>query len=1519
VGERFGKYQILSLLGRGGMAVVYRVRDPALDREVALKLMSIGSDQDLLDRFRQEAQSMAALTHPNIVTVFDHGDVDDTPYLVMELVEGGTLAGLIEAESVSPREAMALMAEIVEAAAYAHDHGIIHRDLKPGNILLDQQQRPRVMDFGLARRIALDHGITVTGQILGTPAYMAPEQARGDGKRIDARADVFALGVVMYELLTFDRPFGGETVFDVLRQVQELDPIPPRELNHRVHIDAETICLKALEKTPARRYQSASKMARDIRDYLAGEPILARPPSLGQKVWRKLLRHRRLLLLVCLMLAVLLPALYWSLIYNPGKAQRAIDAQWAQIDGVWAESRGLYQAGKIVQAIEKAEEVIRRAEGAGARSRGLDPSKEVRKFLADAHHRLADEGPAKSRAWHLAQAYHHDSESSRGSKTLFLVGQHFAGRRQDNRARVFFRKLMGREGDPWRAPAALALSRLLLRRGELARAWNLLEDLKASRLPDKLARERAELQRWVAWLGPPTQLPLGYHGQIRSKQLLVADIDGDGGNELLSINPQSELVILRLAPKSRTFKLVLSQRLSNAKETRSIRLAVGELDGRPPKELVVGYGDPYQALTRIEVWRFHEGRMVNVTKSWGNTLNARFGREQRGSVIWRLAVRDVTGDGRADIVCGQGWYQYHSGVFVQSADGKRFRFAPFKHPGTDPVDARWFDVAPAPDGGPPLIAVGQQIQRGQKLFVYRYEPGARQFRIVSSADAPEGQALILRPTAAGHWPVLIGFGQPSNSQARLRKFRIDVPQMKPVGQSLELARPRPGGTLRIASVRTGKQTHLLVRIPRGPLSKGDGRWLEASLALVAVEPTRLQPILQFYSSGEIGGVGDLDGDGDDELIVTWQGAVQVLGLKGTFEREQLLQARRGEETVQGQAAIDLRVARDLLDMDQPDLARKRLRELTSKYPDRLEAGLAQLAMARSFLASEQQENALRQLESVCLNWPQLSSQALYLAYRTHLARGAWVAASRMANRLGASLDLPPSQIAELKSAREELEAFGQRANILIGKLNPELRGFPASSPYLLQRLEPGVWRYRGGPGYPHSAGLELYYHGGSFALSVELKFDKLSWDAKFAFGLFRDDRWWTRFNPQLILLLHKLQDESYFISKQMSLRTYEKFVHQMIRRPLHPDRWYRLELTYIGVSRQAWMRLFERDSGKPIAGMRCDLEHDLARGPYTLGVMRCRALSRPEGPNRIRLKRLRLMAGPGVFSARPSSTEASDVLRQAHGLRGIGKPAGALALYDSIVRQGGDGLDLQLSRCGALLALKRKADAAVALQRALKIDRDATFLLIGVGSRFERDGLRTLLVEQEAATSALKGNLVQVQSALRQAIKEKRGMRRRLDVLVHLRLLEQIGVPRYLSVMRNYRKWAYSGLGLFGLKRVIADKQIAERPRDFELELDQLKDFKEDREYRRAYRLARKLLVSQPRNVELLSQLTGICCAMGRPREVLDCLERLVAIDKALAEPSKPVASAARRYIALLEQELVRNRALAKVWRERGR
>ena len=395
--KKIGEYDVISEINRGGMGIVYKAVDPQLRRLVAIKVLLAGegaTDEDII-RFQREAQATARLQHTNIVPIYGVGTYEGKPYLVMDFVQGKTAKQLKDDGKMTPRLALTIIEGVAEALHHAHQHGVIHRDVKPANILVDKDERVQLMDFGLARRVDEDLEITQSGTTMGTPSYMAPEQAEGKLTLVDGQSDVYSAGACLYELITGRVPFEAETVMLTLQKILEDLPVAPRKINPKIHRDVETICLKCLEKPKKNRYGNARQLAEDIRRFNAGEAIVAKPLGAFAMLVRRAWMHKEVTIAVMVALLSILAATAYSV--NEARwvaRQKKFDREQTLRDTISASQRALENvrdsltmlrgasAGDFQQRAEQSRTLVGKASIVARQAEAIAPDNgEVRQSL----------------------------------------------------------------------------------------------------------------------------------------------------------------------------------------------------------------------------------------------------------------------------------------------------------------------------------------------------------------------------------------------------------------------------------------------------------------------------------------------------------------------------------------------------------------------------------------------------------------------------------------------------------------------------------------------------------------------------------------------------------------------------------------------------------------------------------------------------------------------------------------------------------------------------------------------------------------------------------------------------------------------------------------------------------------------------------------------------------------------------------------------------------------------------------
>ncbi len=833
---RLDRYEVLDTIGRGGMGRVVRARDAGLGRIVALKLLERGLDDDERSRkrFLREARAAARLQHPNVVAVHDVGEADGRAFLVMELVGGGSLDKRLT-EPYDLAEMVGRLEKVARAVHAAHDAGIVHRDLKPGNILLTPEGEPKVADFGLAFVREKDSLVTRSGAMLGTPLYMAPEQFEPAGREIDRRTDVYALGAILYQVLTGRPPHLGSSTVDQCWRVLHAEPVPPRRLDPSIPWPLEAIALKALEKRPGDRYQTAAELAEDLERSLHDEPIRARRITALRRIRLWARRHRAPLATASVASAAVVVTVLWAVWLGPQRAGAARRDRLA-----WLES----EADRLA-----AEESARLAEaGPEEVLAGAVPER----VAGEVHSRLAPEGPEEEAAvarglasyragpllarahlelGHWAAAYRYDPEGATGVRARLEIARQLAGAGRNDEAAAILRRLLGRGLD---APVLELLGRSLYESGDLARA----------RVAFELAGED----------GTPARLAGAFGGELQA-----VSIPGLGGvpprapPERVGVLPleRRTVVLFRRAGRP-AFEIESDGRLVPVASPMAaipagdlvVDVQAADVDGDRSPELAVALERPNGgAGFALLAHRTGEWRLEAL--ELGHTAHAE-----------SLAAGDLDGDGDDEVVVLFSWEaEQHWAI-----DFPGPRIQPFR-----PDGVRSWAFAPLAgdlDGdGAPELFLGRSGQLEGEAQVL---PPPDAERVAPVARLPIGQlvdSLLLEP---GSIAVL-----------------ADLDRNHPIkGDDALAILSWRGGRLEervhhsLGSDQVGLGSLSAGRILGRPVVVADGRSLIRVLFLD--EPDR-PPVIVPIARGVAAALEDVDGDGSSELLLLEHGRLVVRG------------------------------------------------------------------------------------------------------------------------------------------------------------------------------------------------------------------------------------------------------------------------------------------------------------------------------------------------------------------------------------------------------------------------------------------------------------------------------------------------------------------------------------------------------------------------------------------------------------------------------------------------------------------
>ncbi|MBI3723962.1 protein kinase, partial [bacterium] len=1062
--RRLGRYVILSTLGRGGMGIVYRAFDAELGRPVAIKMIldpSYAGD-DQVQRFHREARAAAQLRHPGIVSVHEVGAHDGKPFLVLELIEGENLEKLLLRAPIHARRACEIVAEVAAALEHAHGNGVVHRDVKPENVIVDREGRPHLMDFGLALDVKAASRLTVEGDILGTPAYMAPEQAAGDVAAQGPRSDVYSLGAVLYRALVGKPPFEARSLPALLKHVLLDDPVSPRKQNPRVHPDLETITLKCLAKEPSRRYASAAAVREELERFLGGEPIVARPIGPVARAARFVLRHRKTAAAMLLLGALAVGAVAFSLarpLLEARKRERAVERAHA---AMLARSDAL--AREAASSLENAEAKLARLSPDEPSTREIDESFErvardlgqaasIRSDLAAIGRKAAspDEPPeerfrealaraesalgrpallaraafglsrafARSRktaqaARERARAYRLDPQGEHGSRAFLDLALELEASGDVERALGVFRSLSGRKlPPPLRARAALGAGRtaLALGRPDSARA-----DLKRALAPGGLDAQAAAEGRWLETVSQKLAgvISVGMDGEV----VCVHDFEGSWRSQIFVGSRNFGVSALRLDETGK--RLVVAAQaapegqvmsLAVVKTARGDRLAVSTLLPRGPGQI---------QLYAFANGRFELDREHRFTLPVPDAVRAQI-----------LAVGDVDGDGADDILvftCDRS-YSRREVYLVTDPLGKNAGGRLFWKDGSDVLSAAILDLdgdgrnevvlgsGPWNGYGAVILSRGAEVARkplGLPLAMAAIR-GAKPFVLVA-ADRNSGHDAAFGPDLSPDLPDAIwrvSLDGSTLAAERLLEFPFaerDRHALESIAVPDGLFPGYPGALLACESLEEPDRS----ATSRLVVSAGQKR------------PPLLMRIPRHMSALA---TGDLDGDGEPEVVLVGQGLLTVLGLKGA--------ATEGREDIDvsdvGSEPGRLVVASDLLAIGHPREAALALEEAIASEAtpphERVRARLV-LGRALAMLGPSALSRARSLCHQVAREEASLATEALLQAAAFAEENHAYEEALADLERLGEISHLSPDEAREVERRRRRIQPLASFREVL---------------------------------------------------------------------------------------------------------------------------------------------------------------------------------------------------------------------------------------------------------------------------------------------------------------------------------------------------------------------------------------------------------------------------------------------------------------------------------------------------------
>ena len=1123
--RRFGQFVILGELGKGGMGVVYKAWDDRLRRTVALKLLLAGdANEEAKGRFQREAQAVARLRHPAIVAIHDVGEVQGRSYIAMDYIDGAPLDRRLSGEKALTLEAaVAILSKVARAVHYAHEQGVVHRDLKPANIMIDANDQPLVLDFGLAKVEGSKSLATREGSVIGTPNYMPPEQVGASATAsIDARSDVYSLGATLYHLITGKPPFEGPSEINVVTQLLMHEAPAPSALNRRATGDLDTISAKCLEKEPARRYKTAAELADELDRYLAGEPLLARPLGFFARALRTLGRNKKSLGAALAAVVVTVAALGYPILRPWLEARRLGLASARARDAVASEAaarrkravdalekawRGLDAGGSSAQLVADEDAVTAEVSdlaaigsslaAIGRRAGGPDaPEAELGQAVAAAE---ADLAPRKLLAWaahahgrafralgrpidatrERALAYRFDPSGEHGAAAFLEIAEDLADKEDWTRALGLFRTIGARTlPAPLRARADVDAGRALLALGSIEEARRLLlRGIGRKALDEAATRDARWLESVASHLAGRTTLPVGASGVVVHRFA-----PGSGPSDLILLSGRN-IAAYRLDASSKLLPVASIEAGAGACTLTLVKTRDGE-------RLAVAAGEKNDCA--IELYRFEDDRfaLVRRAKIPGPFQEARI-----------LAAGD-DGSGEDALVCQVRVESRLAVPLLLRHVASNLEPVQLMPPKNWEYQAAIADL----DGcgkGEIVLAAGEW----QGFSVTVFKEGAPVFsRVLGS---PRGLAV---GRSGGRDHVLVAMDRSRGGDAIFADdpaLHPEVPDAVwklswPAGDAvLEklLERPfeeRDRWSFKLPSRALG----LFPEHPEAAVVREDGG---AQPRLVIVPAPGLAPVRVGFPRVERLDQGDLRGDGSVALAFTGGGEVLVAGLG---DPSSAVAAPDTNETASQASPLD--VGLDLLDCGEAREAAVELQGYLARPGEALAfRSRAALALARALDLAGEHASARDTCLALASADPRWRKDAILLAARQAEAQGDWSAAVEDLARIRSLEALSEDEGFEIDRRLRRLEPLAAlRPQVTIDKASlPKEPLLEVARPLLVGRSERGfrIRARRSFPGDddggPTTLTLPLLYDGSSFALKARVFVERLDFGDSFSVSL----------------------------------------------------------------------------------------------------------------------------------------------------------------------------------------------------------------------------------------------------------------------------------------------------------------------------------------------------------------------------------------------------------------------------------